>query len=118
MRQRRSIEALALLALGILGLGAATPAGSAGGALADATIRVFQFQPGALEVRTGTRVTWTNQDEITHTVTSGVPGSPDGRFDVTLDGKGTRGSTTFTDPGVYSYFCTRHPSMHGEVVVR
>ena len=89
-----------------------------GGAAATAAIRVFQFQPGVLEVRPGIRVTWTNQDDITHTVTSGMPGSPDGRFDVLLDGKGTTGSATFAAPGVYRYFCARHTSMRGEVVVR
>ena len=89
-----------------------------GGAAATAAIRVFQFQPGALEVRPGTRVTWTNQDDITHTVTSGTPGSPDGRFDVPLDGKGATGGATFSAPGVYPYFCARHTSMRGEVVVR
>ena len=51
-------------------------------------------------------------------MTSGVPGSPDGRFDVRLAGKGVSGSATFVEPGVYPYFCTRHQSMHGEVVVR
>jgi plastocyanin len=58
------------------------------------------------------------QDEITHTVTSGVPGSPDGRFDLRLTGKGAIGSATFGSPGVYPYLCSRHQSMHGEVVVR
>ena len=100
----------------LLGLPAFTfPQGAAG---ASATIRVFQFQPGALAVRPGTRVTWTNQDDITHTVTSGTPGAPDGRFDVALSGKGATGGATFADPGVYAYFCARHPSMRGEVVVR
>jgi plastocyanin len=28
------------------------------------------------------------------------------------------GSATFTAPGVYPYFCARHQSMRGEVVVR
>ena len=115
MRRRRSIGTAVLLTLG---LGAAAPASSAGGAMADATIRVFQFQPGALEVHPGTRVTWTNQDDITHTVTSGQPGSADGRFDVRLDGRGTTGGAIFAEPGVYPYFCARHPSMRGEVVVR
>ena len=115
MRYRRWIGAS--VALG-LALGVAAPALSQGGAAATAAIRVFQFQPGALEVRSGTRVTWTNQDDITHTVTSGRPGSPDGRFDVPLDGKGTTGSATFSEPGVYPYFCARHQSMRGEVVVR
>jgi plastocyanin len=95
-----------------------SPALSQGGSAASATIRVFQFQPGALEIRAGARVTWTNQDDITHTVTSGAPGSPDGRFDVRLGGRGVSGTAVFPDRGVYPYFCGRHPSMRGEVVVR
>ena len=104
----------------VLGLMLGLPASTfpQGGPAATAAIRVFQFQPGALEVRPGTRVTWTNQDDITHTVTSGTPGSPDGRFDVPLDGQGATGSATFSAPGVYPYFCARHTSMRGEVVVR
>jgi plastocyanin len=115
MSYRRWIGASVALAL-LLGFSASTF--PQGGTAASAAIRVFQFQPGALEVRPGTRVTWTNQDDITHTVTSGMPGSPDGRFDVLLDGKGITGSATFTAPGVYPYFCARHTSMRGEVVVR
>jgi plastocyanin len=107
----------AAAALGLL-LEAAGPVLSQAGAVASAAIRVFQFQPGALEVRPGTRVTWTNHDDITHTVTSGAPGSPDGRFDVRLDGKGMSGGAEFPDRGVYPYFCARHTSMRGEVVVR
>ena len=115
MRQRWWIDAAAGL---VLGLGAAVPALPQSAAGATAAIRVFQFQPGTLQVRAGTRVTWTNQDEITHTVTSGVPGRPDGRFDISLDGKAATGSATFPAPGAYPYFCARHPSMRGEVVVR
>src|SRR5437870_12991166 len=51
-------------------------------------VRVFQFRPGQLEVKAGTRVTWTNQDDITHTVTSGTPEQRDGRFDQRLEGRG------------------------------
>jgi plastocyanin len=102
----------------VLALGLAGPVRSQGAAVASAAIHVFQFQPGALEVHPGTRVTWTNQDDITHTVTSGVPGTPDGRFDVRLAGKGVSGSATFSEPGVFPYFCARHASMRGEVVVR
>ena len=113
MTRRGLIEAA--LACG-LALGAAGPASTQ--LSASAEIRVFQFQPGALEVRPGSRVTWTNRDAIPHTVTSGAPGSPDGRFDVRLVGKGATGSAVLADAGVYPYFCTRHPSMRGEVVVR
>lgn len=114
MRQRWWSGAAAGL---LLGLGVAAPALSQVAGV-GAAIRVFQFQPGALHIRAGARVIWTNQDEITHTVTSGVPGSPDGRFDLSLDGKGTSGSATFSTPGAYPYFCARHPSMRGEVVVQ
>lgn len=115
MRHRRLVGmgVALVLALGITGA-----ARTQRGAVASAAIRVFQFDPGALEVRAGTRVMWTNQDDITHTVTSGMPGSPDGRFDVRLAGKGVSGSATFSDPGIYPYFCARHASMRGEVVVR
>ncbi len=102
----------------VLARGLAAPALPQGGVVASAVIRVFQFQPGALAVRLGTRVTWTNEDDIIHTVTSGLPGSPDGRFDVRLGGKGTSGSASFSEPGVYPYFCARHQSMRGEVLVR
>lgn len=115
MRPRRLIEAGVTL---VLALGAAAPAHPQGGAVASAAIRVFQFQPGALAIRAGARVTWTNEDDITHTVTSGLPGSPDGRFDLQLTGKGTSGSASFSGPGAYPYFCARHQSMRGEVLVR
>ncbi|MGH7321879.1 MAG: cupredoxin domain-containing protein [Candidatus Rokuibacteriota bacterium] len=80
-------------------------------------IQLFQFKPSPTEVMAGTRVTWTNQDDITHTVTSGTPESPDARFDSALNGKGTTFSVTFGQPGTYPYFCHRHQSMRGEIRV-
>ncbi len=62
-------------------------------------------------------MTWTNQDDIEHTVTSGTPDRPDGRFNSRLAGKGATFSFTFTEPGTYSYFCNRHQSMRGQVRV-
>ena len=41
---------------------------------ASIAIRTFQFSPDTLRVKSGTRVVWTNADEIEHTITSGVPG--------------------------------------------
>jgi len=38
-------------------------------------IQLFQYQPGRLEIKAGTTVTWVNQDEIQHTVTLGTPES-------------------------------------------
>ena len=80
-------------------------------------IRTFQFRPGHLEVTAGTTVRWTNQDDITHTVTSGTPEARDGRFAQRLEGKGTATTIEFKEPGLYPYFCERHPSMRGEIRV-
>lgn len=91
---------------------------SAAGAAA-VEVRQFRFMPGDLEVETGTTVTWTNRDDILHTATSGAtPGTPDGRFDGPMDGPGQSFSHTFDRPGRYPYFCSRHTSMTGTVVVQ
>jgi plastocyanin len=81
------------------------------------TISGFTFKPTPLEVKAGTAVTWTNKDEILHTVTSGAPGMADGKFSGMLDGKGKTFSFTFDQPGTFKYFCERHNSMTGEIVV-
>jgi plastocyanin len=80
-------------------------------------IRTFQFRPGHLEVMAGTTVRWTNQDDITHTVTSGTPEARDGRFAQRLEGKGTATTIELKEPGLYPYFCERHPSMRGGIRV-
>jgi plastocyanin len=84
----------------------------------DVEVRVFQFRPGRVEVETGGSITWVNRDDIGHTVTSGAPGEGDGRFDAALDGKGATATVRFTEPGVYAYFCRRHPAMYGEIRVQ
>jgi plastocyanin len=75
--------------------------------------------PKDLMIKVGTKVTWTNQDQILHTATSGAtPGTPDGKFDGPMDGVGQSFSFTFSEPGTYPYFCSRHTSMTGTVVVQ
>ncbi len=66
------------------------------------------WQPN-ITVPVGTTVTWTNLDQITHTVTSTM-----GLFD---SGGLSPFSHTFTEPGVYNYICTIHSSMKGKVIV-
>ena len=80
-------------------------------------IQLFQFKPGAVEVKAGTAITWTNGDDIEHTVTSGDPEHRTGRFDQRLSGRGSTTTIKLNEPGVYPYFCDRHPSMRGEVRV-
>jgi plastocyanin len=88
-------------------------------AAAGVTVKQFQFMPAELVVKAGTTVTWTNQDQILHTATSGaMPGRADGHFDGPMDGPGNSFSFTFDEPGTYPYFCSRHNSMVGKITVR
>jgi plastocyanin len=93
---------------------AAPPAGN--GAVA---VKQFQFMPAELVVKAGTEVTWTNEDDILHTATSGAtPGTSDGQFDGPMEGKGKSFSHVFGQSGRYAYFCNRHNSMTGTIVVQ
>ena len=80
-------------------------------------VQIFQFQPAAIAIKAGTAITWTNRDEIEHTVTSGDPEHRAGGFDLRLPARGTSATVEFREPGVYPYFCDRHPSMRGEIRV-
>lgn len=73
----------------------------------------FQFSPATLSVPKGTTVTWTNQDDMVHTVTSSdrVFSSASLETDDTF-------SYTFTTPGTYTYFCKLHPHMTATVIVQ
>jgi plastocyanin len=99
--------------------GTQTVAAATGGGPAAVTIQTFQFRPGVVEVKAGTRVTWINQDDILHTVTSGTPRfNREPHFEAPLEGKGATYSLTFPQAGTYTYFCDRHQSMRGEILVR
>jgi plastocyanin len=94
------------------GLGAQSPGA------ATVTIKLFQYQPGRIQVKAGTTVTWINEDEIFHTVTAVAGEGKDGGYDASLDGKGKSFSFTFSQPGIYTYYCDRHEHMRGEIEVR
>ena len=73
----------------------------------------ISFQPSRIEVRVGDVVTWTQRDNVTHTVTE-----DDGLFDSgTLPDEGMTFDFTFTESGEYSYHCEIHSSMTGVVTV-
>jgi plastocyanin len=83
------------------------------------------YDQPSIKVSVGTSVTWINVSAALHTVTSGDPGAPDGRFDSGMEnllqpgnqGAASAFSFTFTKPGSYSYFCLLHPAMIGLVQV-
>lgn len=81
-------------------------------------VRGFTYAPQTIEVEAGTTITWTNADQILHTVTSGTSGNPDGLIDGQMTEAGAATSYTFETPGTVRYFCSRHPFMRGEVIVR
>ena len=71
----------------------------------------FVFEPAQLTVKVGQTVTWTNRDDIPHTVVCA------GKFrSKTMDTDGTY-SFTFTSAGEYKYFCSLHPHMTGVIKV-
>ena len=76
-------------------------------------IKSFSFQPATLNVPAGTTVTWHNQDNVQHTVTSDVQGL----FDSGTINTGKKFTYTFQAPGSYSYHCSIHPGMKGTIVV-
>lgn len=91
---------------------------SADTAIHEVEISVFQFQPSAITIAAGDTVRWMNSDGIEHSATASLLGA-DGTpvFDTGLFEKGENGEVTFAEPGTYDYFCVRHPSMEGQVVV-
>src|SRR5262249_31780810 len=115
IRISRAYELIAVAGIAVVVAGAALHA--TGETKPEVTIRLFAFRPSPQTVATGTPVTWLNQDEIRHTITSGKPDKPDGRFSLDLNGKGTSGTVEFKQAGVYPYFCERHQSMRGEIRV-
>jgi len=80
-------------------------------------LRTFQYRPHRVEVKAGTTVVWSNEDEIEHTVTAGSAEARDSLFDLPLAHKGARTAFTFNQPGTFAYFCARHPMMRGEIHV-
>lgn len=77
------------------------------------SIMNFAFSPLTLTVKTGTKVTWTNKDTVTHTVTDDK-----GAFNSGLLTPGNSFSFTFTQAGTYSYHCNIHHSMMATIVVQ
>ena len=132
----------ALLALTVAAMAcspkAATPAPAPAKPAASATanapaagtpsvkIQLFAFAPSPLMVKVGTKVTWTNADDIEHSVTQGKvptssgtssPVADPGGFNSGFLTKGQAFSQTFDKAGAFMYFCMRHNSMTGEVDV-
>jgi amicyanin len=116
---RRSVSVAVFIAVAVLGIafGAKNPAVAAQQKPQNAEVRIdnFSFGPAALTVSVGATVTWTNRDDIPHTVVS----SDDPKvFKSKVLDTDEKFSFTFTKAGTYAYFCSIHPKMTGKVVVQ
>ena len=75
-------------------------------------VKSYRFDPKVIEIEAGDTVTWTNEDNFTHTV------EVDGQEDHEVE-QGESFSVTFDTPGTYHYVCTLHSKdMDGEVIVK
>ena len=117
---RRSVFEAVLIAfavLGIVSLVVKSPAVAAQQKPQSAEVKIdnFSFGPAALTVSAGSTVTWTNRDDIPHTVVSSD--DPKAFKSKVLD-TDEKFSFTFTKAGTYAYFCSLHPKMTGKVIVQ
>ena len=104
----------AAVAAGLLGCVTGITLGMAFAGADDAAVKIhnFTFTPKSVTVKAGTTVTWTNQDDIPHTVMSSAKLFRSKALDTD-----DKFSFTFTTPGTYEYFCSLHPHMTGTIVV-
>jgi plastocyanin len=82
----------------------------------SATVKIdnFSFGPATVTVPAGTTVTWTNNDDVPHVVTS----DDNKMFKSKALDTDDRFSFTFTKPGTYNYYCAIHPKMTAKIVVQ
>jgi plastocyanin len=77
----------------------------------DVVIENGEFMPTNLEVKVGDQVTWTNKDDVEHTMTF-----ESGDVDEKLP-SGATYTHKFTEKGNFGYFCSVHPGMQGRIIV-
>jgi plastocyanin len=106
MRKLIYLAALALVLIVVIAPGA--------GAQGTTTVSIqdFFFSPANVSVQPGTTVTWVNEGNVPHTVTS-----DDGQFDSGVLMPGDSYTVMFKGQGTITYHCAIHPSMTGSVTV-
>jgi Icc protein len=79
----------------------------------DVGVDNFSFAPTTVSVPVGTTITWTNHDDVPHQVVS-----TEQKFKSPVLDTDGHFSYRFDAPGAYKYFCSLHPRMTGQIVVR
>jgi plastocyanin len=111
------LAAALVLGMGVFGAGQKSSVASAQEKTSTMEVKIdnFSFGPVTLTVPVGTTVTWTNRDDIPHTVVS--TDDPKTFKSKVLD-TDEKFSFTFSKAGTYPYFCSIHPKMTGKVIVQ
>ena len=108
-----SFQASVLVACALTMSVVADVAGAAPAPAAAVQISNFTFNAQVVTVKPGTTVTWTNADDIPHTIAS-----KDSLFKSKVLDSGEKFSFTFAKAGQFGYFCSIHPHMTGTVIVK
>ena len=113
MKQINWISCIAAsIVLALVALPTAEKSIAAGSPAVEVKIDNFSFTPPTLTVKAGTQITWTNADDIPHTVVS-----DDQAFKSEVLDTDEKFTFTASKPGTYPYFCSIHPKMTGKVFV-
>jgi plastocyanin len=109
------IAGVVMIAILLLSAGSSRVTATDQPSAANGAVKIdnFAFGPQAITVPVKTTVTWTNSDDIPHTAVS-----TDGVFKSKVMDTDEQFSETFTKAGTYPYYCTIHPKMTGQVVVK
>lgn len=83
---------------------------------ANVTVNItnFSFNPSTLNIKTGTKVTWINNDTVAHTITS----DSSNLLHSPLLSPGQSFSFTFNTPGSENYHCSVHPMMTASINIQ
>jgi plastocyanin len=110
-----SFTAAVVIAIVLLLAGSPSVAANDQSSAANAEVKIdnFSFGPQTVTVPVGATVTWTNRDDIPHTSVS-----TDGVFKSKVIDTDEKFSYTFARAGTYPYYCSIHPKMTGQVVVK
>jgi plastocyanin len=113
MTTRFLLPAAAALAATVVAAGCGGAAESEPVATTEVTMaKSYRFDPKTIEIEGGETVTWTNEDNFTHTVQ--VDGQEDHKV-----GQDESVSIRFDEAGTYAYVCTLHrQDMDGTVIVK
>jgi 3',5'-cyclic-AMP phosphodiesterase len=106
----------AAMAAGEAAARASAPAAGKAAPAAKGAVSIanFAFTPKIIEIASGDRVTWRNDDDVPHRIQSTTSAFAPSAV---LDTKGAY-EVRMPTAGRFEYFCSLHPTMTGSIVVR